>query len=83
MPVNNIRICKGANCKAWDSDRIARELRKAIDLNHVKVCRISCFDACHGGVSVCVGPKNKLVKIKQVDEILHVFGVRKEELIAS
>jgi NADH:ubiquinone oxidoreductase subunit E len=78
MQCKSVKVCKGPNCKAWSSDRIARELREignTSDLRCVKVCRVPCMDACHGGVSVRVDSKGKVVKLKEVEDLLIVLGI--------
>ena len=78
MQYQSVKVCKGPNCKAWSSDRIARELREignASDLRCVKVCRVPCMDACHGGVSIRVDSKKKVIKLKKVDDLLIMSGV--------
>lgn len=83
MQYNSVKICKGPNCKAWSSDRIARELRKTadnLDLSDIKVCRVACMDACHGGVSVRIGCKGKILKLKEAEEVLTILGVSNESV---
>ena len=78
MEYQSVKVCKGPNCKAWSSDRIARELREigdTSDLRCVKVSRVPCMDACHGGVSIRVDSKKKVIKIKKVDDLLIVSGL--------
>jgi NADH:ubiquinone oxidoreductase subunit E len=81
---NSVKVCKGPNCKAWSSDQIARELRdikNTLDLPCIKVCRVSCMDACHGGVSVRVDSRGKVLKIKDVEELLIVLGTNEIVLV--
>ena len=78
MPKQNIKVCRGPNCKAWCSDRVARELRKnsdSFDLKGISVCRVPCMDACHGGVSVCIGSRGKVLKVRDADAVLFELGV--------
>lgn len=78
MREQNVKICKGAGCKAWSSDQIARELeeiRESSDLKEIKVCRVSCMGACGGGASIRVNSKRKIVKLKGVEGVLNVLGV--------
>ena len=73
-----VKVCKGPNCKAWSSDRIAKELREignTLNLPDIKVCRVPCMDACHGGVSVRVDSKGEIIKLKEVEELLSVLGI--------
>jgi hypothetical protein len=77
----NVEVCVGPNCKAWSSDRIARELREIghiSNLNCIKVCRVPCMDACHGGVSIRVNSKRKVIKLKEVEDLLIVLGLPEE-----
>lgn len=83
MQYTNVKVCKGPNCKAWSSDRIARELRKTadnLDLSGIKVCRVPCMDACHGGVSVRIGCKGKIFKLNEAEEALTILGVSNESV---
>jgi hypothetical protein len=41
----------------------------------VKVCRVSCMDACHGGVSVRVDTKRKVIKLKNVEDLFIVLDI--------
>ena len=79
MPEQNIKVCSGPNCKAWCADRVARKLRKnndAFDFKDIKVCRIPCMDACHGGVSVRIGSRGKVLKVRDADEVISELGVK-------
>lgn len=76
-----MEICKGAGCKAWSSDKIARELREIRDglgLDGVRVCRVACMNVCGGGASVRVNSKRKVLKIDEVDDILGALAVHAE-----
>ena len=78
MQYLSVKVCKGPNCKAWSSDRIARELREignTLDSREIKVCRVPCMDACHGGVSVRVDSKKKVIKLKEAEDLLIVLGI--------
>jgi NADH:ubiquinone oxidoreductase subunit E len=78
MQNQSVKVCTGPNCKAWSSDRIARELREignTFDSGKIKVCRVPCMDACHGGVSVLVDSKEKVIKLKEVEDLLIILGI--------
>ena len=78
MQYNSVKVCKGPNCKAWSSDLIARELREVgntLDSRVIKVCRVPCMDACHGGVSVRVDSKETIIKLKEAEDLLIVLGI--------
>ena len=79
MQERKVKICKGPGCKAWSSDRIARELqeiREALDLEPIRVCRVPCMKVCGGGASVRVNAKSEIVKMKEVDDVLNALGIR-------
>jgi hypothetical protein len=85
MQEQNVKICKGPGCKAWSSDRIARELleiREALDLDGVKICRVPCMKVCGGGTSVRFNSNSKIVKLKESDEVLAVLGIREAGAVA-
>jgi hypothetical protein len=84
MRCKSVKVCNGPNCKAWSSDLIARELReirKTLDLPCIKVCRVPCMDACHGGVSVRINSKGKVLKLKEIDKLLNVLGIHEVVLL--
>ena len=79
MRHQSVKVCKGPNCKAWSSDQIARELREiggTLGMGGIKVCRAPCMDACHGGVSVRVNSKKKVLKLKDAEDVLTVLGIQ-------
>lgn len=85
MQEKNVKICKGPGCKAWSSDRIARELleiSEGLDLNDVRVCRVPCMKVCGGGASIRVNGKRKVVKLKQAEEVLSVLGIDEAAVFA-
>jgi NADH:ubiquinone oxidoreductase subunit E len=78
MQNRSIKVCTGPNCKAWSSDRIARELQEigsSLGLRCIKVSHVPCMDACHGGVSVRVNSKKKVIKLKEVEDLLIVLCI--------
>ena len=78
MQYKSVKVCKGPNCKAWSSDLIAKELREignTLDSGVIKVCRVPCMDACHGGVSVRVDSKEKVIKVNEAEDLLVVLGI--------
>ena len=84
MQCRSVKVCKGPNCKAWSSDRIARELKKTgepLDMLGIKVCRVPCMDACHGGVSVRVDSKQKIIKLKEAEDLLNLLGIHDVALL--
>ena len=38
------------------------------------------MDACHGGVSVRIGCKGKILKLKEAEEVLTILGVSNESV---
>ena len=74
-----VKVCRGPNCKAWYSYQVARELDKSLNvygLSDIKVCRVACMNACHGGVSMQVGSSKKILKVKEKEDALKILGVR-------
>ena len=85
MQEKNVKICKGPGCKAWSSDRIARELleiSEGMDLSEVRVCRVPCMKACGGGASIRVNGKRKVVKLKQAEDVLGALGLKETAVFA-
>jgi NADH:ubiquinone oxidoreductase subunit E len=78
MQYKSVKVCNGPNCKAWSSDRIARELREigsTLDSREIKVCRVPCMDACHGGVSIRVDSKEKVIKLKEAEDLIILLDI--------
>ena len=85
MREQKVKICKGPGCKAWSSDRIARELleiREALDLNEVRVCRVPCMKVCGGGASIRVNRKRNIVKLKHAEDVLGALGLNNKGAFA-
>ncbi len=85
MRKQNVKICQGPGCKAWSSDRIARELleiQEALNLDEISVCRVPCMNICGGGASVCVDSTRKIVKLKEAGDVLNALGIREAEVVA-
>jgi hypothetical protein len=79
MRKQNVKICKGPGCRAWSSDRIARELgeiREALGLEGIQVCRVPCMKVCGGGASIRVNSNRKIVKLREVDDVVSVLGIQ-------
>ena len=69
----NIKVCSGPGCKAWASEKIAREL-EGLDMAKVKVCRVACMNKCGGGATVQVSPSNELLKMRTYEEALYTLA---------
>jgi len=65
----NIKICSGPGCKAWASEKIAREL-EGMEIEGVKVCRVLCMKKCGGGATVQVDSSNEVLKMRNFEEAL-------------
>ncbi len=65
----NIKVCSGPGCKAWASEKIAREL-EGMEMGSVKVCRVACMKKCGGGATVQVTPSNEVLKMRTFEEAL-------------
>jgi hypothetical protein len=84
MQEQKVKICKGPGCKAWSSDKIARDIlgvRKSLGLNAVHVCRVPCMKVC-GGTSIRVNGKQNIVKLKHAEDVLGVLGLNDEVALA-
>lgn len=70
--IKNIKICSGPGCKAWQSEKIAREL-EGMEMEGVKVCRVACMKKCGGGATVRVASSNAVLKMRTFEEALDVL----------
>lgn len=67
--INSIKICSGPGCKAWASERIAREL-EGMDREGVKVFRVTCMRKCGGGATIQVASSDEVLKMRTFEEAL-------------
>jgi NADH:ubiquinone oxidoreductase subunit E len=65
--IQNIKVCSGPGCKAWASEKIAREL-EGVERDGVTVCRVACMRKCGGGATVQVTPSNEVLKMRTFEE---------------
>lgn len=85
MREQKVKICKGPGCKAWSSDRMTSELlgvREALGLKDINVCRVPCMKVCGGGASVKVNSGSKVVKMKELDDVLNILGINENAGVA-
>ena len=65
----NIKVCSGPGCKAWASEKIAREL-EGLEMEGVKICRVACMKKCGGGATVQMTPSSEMLKMRSFEEAL-------------
>ncbi len=65
----NIKVCSGAGCKAWASEKIAREL-EGLKVGNVKVCRVACMRKCGGGATIQMSHSEEKLKMRSFEEVL-------------
>ncbi len=68
----NIKVCSGPGCRAWASEKIAREL-EGLGMERVTICRVACMNKCGGGATVQVSPSNETLKMRTFEEALDVL----------
>ncbi|GJL77764.1 MAG: hypothetical protein NPINA01_07530 [Nitrospinaceae bacterium] len=68
----DIKVCSGAGCKAWSSERIAREL-EGLEMEGYRVCRVACMKKCGGGATVQALSSGELLKMRDPDEAIDVL----------
>lgn len=69
----NIKVCLGTGCKAWASERIAREL-EGLEMEGYKVCRVACMGKCGGGATVQTAYSGEILKMRNPEEALQVLS---------
>ncbi len=67
-----IKVCSGAGCKAWASESIVRELEGHAE-GKIRVCRVACMKKCGGGANVKVSSMERVIKMRQPEEVLRIF----------
>ena len=64
-----IKICSGPGCKAWASEKIAREL-EGMEVEGIKICRVACMKKCGGGLTIQVASSNEVLKMRTFEAAL-------------
>ena len=64
-----IKICSWPGCKAWASEKIAREL-EGMEMEGVKVCRVACMRKCGGGATIQVASSSEVLKMRTFEDAL-------------
>ena len=72
LKFKNIKVCSGPGCKAWASEKIAREL-EGLEMEGYKVCRVACMRKCGGGATVQAAHSGELLKMRNPEEALQVL----------
>ena len=74
LETRDIKVCSGPGCKAWASEKIAREL-EGLESEGVKVCRVACMKKCGGGATVQATFSGTLLKMRNPEEALQILSV--------
>jgi hypothetical protein len=67
-----VLICKGAGCRAWESEAICRRFKAGTGdgaAESVQILRVACMRQCGGGVSVKAGAKAPVLKMRHPEEV--------------
>ena len=70
--LNKIKICKGAGCKAWKSEYMAKQLRQTQGSDGV--CLVPCMRQCGGGASVQFEGHGEVLKLRDTNEVAYLLG---------
>ena len=70
--LNKIKICKGAGCKAWKSEYMAKQLRQTQGSDGV--CLVPCMRQCGGGASVQLEGQGEVLKLRDTNEVVYLLG---------
>ena len=70
--LNKIKICKGAGCKAWKSEYMAKQLRQTQGSDGV--CLVPCMRQCGGGASVQFEGRGEVLKLRDTNEVTYLLG---------
>ena len=68
---NKIKICKGAGCKAWKSEYMAKKLSQT--QGSAGVCLVSCMGQCGGGASVQFEGDGEVLKLRETDQVAYLL----------
>ena len=72
VPISNkIKICKGAGCKAWKSEYMAKKLSQT--QGSEGVCLVPCMGQCGGGASVQLESDGEVLKLRETDQVVYLL----------
>ena len=72
VPISNkIKICKGAGCKAWKSEYMAKKLSQT--QGSEGVCLVPCMGQCGGGASVQLEGDGEVLKLRETDQVVYLL----------
>jgi hypothetical protein len=78
---NKIEICKGAGCKAWNSEYLVKKLRS--DKGSEGVCLVSCMQKCGGGASLKFKGQDEVLKLRETHELTSLLGLNTGSMAAT
>ena len=68
---NKIKVCKGAGCKAWKSEDMAKKLSQT--QGSEDVCLVPCMEQCGGGASVQLEGDGEILKLRETDQVAYLL----------
>jgi len=76
MSGKRVKICTGPGCRAWDAEKITRQvgtMQEDLRERGYRVSYVPCMNQCGGGACVQVQPGKQLFKIQAPREIRRVL----------
>jgi len=80
MP-KKIKICKGAGCKAWKSEYMAKQLSDIQGSDGV--CLVPCMHQCGGGASVQFEGQGEVLKLRETNEVFYLLDSNAGALVTA
>ena len=72
VPISKkIKICKGAGCKAWKSEYMAKKLSQT--QGSEVICLVPCMGQCGGGASVQLESDGEVLKLRETDQVVYLL----------
>ncbi len=71
-----VRVCSGVGCRAWSSEKIARELAELQEIfgeTGYKVSQVPCMKKCGGGASIQITSCERIQKFRKPEDALDVL----------
>lgn len=77
-PFNQVKICRGAGCRAWESEKLLALLQETNEgcspETAIQARPVPCLRRCGGGISVELLPHKKIVKLREPKAMLQALN---------
>lgn len=81
-PFNQVKICKGPGCRAWESEKLLSLLLESCEGSapetRIQASSAPCLRRCGGGISVEILPHKRVLKFRGPQAMLQALNVSRQ-----